>query len=100
MPKPPHLRRIIFTRLPPGIVNHLMDRIRSRKIGPEDISRLKVWMNSKPVAPDKEYWYKDFGTFKIVGEGVYPKTVLEPQMKVYGIRIAHLEMVETVLGGE
>ena len=30
---------------------------------------------SEPEAPDGA-WYKDFGSFKICGEGEYPKTFL------------------------
>ena len=32
------------------------------------------WL-SKPVAPEG-HWYKDFGSFKICGEGKYLKTFL------------------------
>jgi hypothetical protein len=33
------------------------------------------WRESDPEAPDG-LWYKDFGSFKICGEGKYPKTFL------------------------
>jgi hypothetical protein len=36
---------------------------------------LKAWRESNPDAPDG-LWYKDFGSFKICGEGKYPKTFL------------------------
>ena len=36
---------------------------------------LKAWRESNPDAPDGP-WYKDFGSFKICGEGKYPKTFL------------------------
>jgi hypothetical protein len=43
-------------------------------------SQQKTFTNSKrgesgPDAPDG-LWYKDFGSFKICGEGKYPKTFL------------------------
>ena len=41
----------------------------------EDLYRLKEWRESEPDAPDGP-WYKDFGSFKICGEGRYPKTFL------------------------
>jgi hypothetical protein len=41
----------------------------------EDLYQLKLWRESEPDAPDGER-YKDFGTFKICGEGKYPKTFL------------------------
>jgi hypothetical protein len=31
---------------------------------------------TNPVAPEGK-WYKDFGSFKLCGEGAYPKTFLE-----------------------
>ena len=32
-------------------------------------------MESKPEVPDGD-WYKDFGSFKICGQGPFPKTFL------------------------
>jgi hypothetical protein len=61
--------------LPPAIRDHLFDRLRERKITAEDLYTLKRWRESEPVAPDGP-WYKDFGSFKICGEGQYPKTFL------------------------
>jgi hypothetical protein len=36
---------------------------------------VKAWRESGPDAPGG-LWYKDFGSFKICGEGKYPKTFL------------------------
>jgi hypothetical protein len=41
----------------------------------EDLYQLKLWRESEPEAPEG-VWYKDFGSFKICGEGKYPKTFL------------------------
>jgi len=41
----------------------------------EDLYKLKLWRESEPEAPDGP-WYKDFGSFKICGEGEFPKTFL------------------------
>ena len=46
-----------------------------RRISVDDLNLLRVWMESKPEAPDGP-WYKDFGSFKLCGEGSYPKTFL------------------------
>jgi hypothetical protein len=67
--------RIQWTGLPPALHDHLFDRVRERKITAEDLYQLKVWRESEPDAPDG-LWYKDFGSFKICGEGKYPKTFL------------------------
>ena len=61
--------------LPAALRDHLFDRLRERKISADDLYRLKEWRESEPVAPEGE-WYKDFGTFKLCGEGQYPKTFL------------------------
>lgn len=53
----------------------VFDRLREREISAEDLYRLKQWRESEPEAPDS-LWYKDFGSFKICGEGKYPKTFL------------------------
>jgi hypothetical protein len=67
--------KIQWTDLPPALRDHLFERLRERKITPEDLYKLKTWRESEPDAPDGP-WYKDFGTFKICGEGQYPKTFL------------------------
>jgi len=36
---------------------------------------LKLWREAEPEAQEG-LWYKDFGSFKICGEGKYPKTFL------------------------
>lgn len=67
--------KILWSGLPPALRDHLFDRLRERKISAEDLYRLKVWRESEPDAPEGP-WFKDFGTFKICGEGRYPKTFL------------------------
>ena len=67
--------KIQWAGLPPALRDHLFERLRERKIAAEDLFRLKEWRESEPNAPDGP-WYKDFGTFKICGEGQNPKTFL------------------------
>ena len=67
--------KIQWVGLPPALRDHLIDRLRERKITAEDLYRLKEWRESEPDAPDGP-WYKDFGSFKICGAGQYPKTFL------------------------
>ena len=67
--------RIQWTDLPPALREHLFDRVRERKIDAEDLWLLKQWREFEPEAPDGP-WYKDFGSFKVCGEGKYPKTFL------------------------
>jgi hypothetical protein len=67
--------KIQWTDLPPALRDHLFDRVRDRKITAEDLYQLKLWRESEPDAPEGD-WFKDFGSFKICGEGKYPKTFL------------------------
>jgi hypothetical protein len=60
--------KIQWTGLPPALRDHPFDRLRERKITAEDLYRLKLWRESGPEAPDG-LWYKDFGSFKVCGEG-------------------------------
>jgi hypothetical protein len=64
-----------WPRIPAPIRNHLIDRMRDRNINLDDLNHLRIWLESKPNVPAGP-WYKDFGTFKLCGEGKYPKTFL------------------------
>jgi hypothetical protein len=67
--------KIRWTNLPPSLRQHLFDRVVERQISAEDLYKLKLWRESEPEAPAGP-WYKDFGSFKICGEGELPKTFL------------------------
>jgi hypothetical protein len=62
-----------WSRLPEAIRDHLVERMRGRKISLSDLNQLRVWIESKPDVPEG-LWYKDFGSFKLCGENQYPKT--------------------------
>ena len=64
---------IKWTDLPPQLRQHLFDRAKSRKITMEDLFALQEWQRHSPEVP-RGGWYKDFGSFKLCGEGEYPKT--------------------------
>ena len=66
---------IQWTDLPLALRDHLFERLRERKIKAEELYQLKLWRESEPEAPEGE-WYKDFGSFKICGEGNFPKKFL------------------------
>jgi hypothetical protein len=67
--------KIEWAKLPTPLLDHLFERRAERKITTEDLYRLKEWRDSAPDAPDGP-WFKDFGSFKLCGEGKYPKTFL------------------------
>lgn len=64
-----------WAELPPNVRQHLVDRMRDRAITIDDLNQLRLWIASEPDVPDGD-WYKDFGSFKICGEGKFPKTFL------------------------
>ena len=67
--------KIQWSDLPEALRKHLLLRLRDRQVTEEDLLRLMEWRRSDPEAPEGP-WYKDFGTFKICGEGRFPKTFL------------------------
>lgn len=67
--------KIQWPNLPAALRQHLFERLEERKITVEDLYELKLWRESGPDAPEG-LWYKDFGSFKICGEGKFPKTFL------------------------
>ena len=75
-----------WSRIPPAIRDHLIERMRDRDIRIEDLNRLRLWLESKPNVPDGP-WYKDFGTFKLCGEGRYPRTFLLSGQAASGERL-------------
>jgi hypothetical protein len=65
----------IWDNFPPAVRQHLIERMRERRITIADLNQLRLWIESRPFVPEGE-WYKDFGSFKLCGEGPYPKTFL------------------------
>ena len=64
-----------WSRIPVGIRDHLVDRMRDRCVSLDDLNRLRGWLETGPIVPEG-HWFKDFGSFKLCGEGKYPKTFL------------------------
>lgn len=54
--------RIQWTDLPPALREHLIERVRERKLTAEDLYALKLRRETRPDAPDGP-WFKDFGSF-------------------------------------
>jgi len=64
-----------WPRIPAAIRGHLTERMRDRNISLDDLNQLRIWLETKPTVHTGS-WYKDFGSFKLCGEGKYPKTFL------------------------
>ena len=67
--------KIQWLNLPVSPRQHLFDRAKERDISMQDIFALEEWRRHAPEVPDGP-WYKDFGSFKLCGEGRYPRTFL------------------------
>jgi len=75
-----------WDQLSAAIRQHLVDRMRDRRITLADLNALRLWMESQPEVPAGE-WHKDFGSFKLCGEGSYPKTFLLRGQAARGTRL-------------
>jgi len=64
-----------WPRIPAALHDHLIDRMRDRNISLDDLNRLRRWLETGPNVPTGP-WFKDFGSFKLCGQGKYPKTFL------------------------
>ena len=64
-----------WSRLPPAVRDHLVERMHDRNISLDDLNHLRLWMETTPEVPGGP-WYKNCGSFILCGEGRYPKTFL------------------------
>jgi hypothetical protein len=62
-----------WPRIPAAIRDHLVERMHARNVGP-DLNRLRVRLETGPNVPEGP-WFKDFGWFKLCGEGNYPTDI-------------------------
>jgi hypothetical protein len=67
---------IQWTKLSKGVKQHLMDRLKDRRITASDLQALQEWIAHSPHVPSGK-WYKNFSTFKVCGQGDTPLTFLE-----------------------
>jgi hypothetical protein len=67
--------RIQWRDLFPELLRHLFDRAKEREISMDDLFAPEEWRKQSPDAPEGR-WFKNFGSFKLCGEGQYPKTFL------------------------
>jgi len=74
------------TNLPPALRDHLFERLRERKITTEgslsaqSVERVGARCSGRAVV-------KDFGSFKICGEGQFPKTFLLRDQSAKGSKL-------------
>src|SRR6476620_221547 len=66
----PNIRR---RSLPPALLHHLLDRIRSREISASQIGLFADWLDTEPDVPNGK-WFKRFPAVTVCGEGELVKT--------------------------
>ena len=76
----PRVRRSGF---PPGLFQHLMDRVRDRIIPASQIQLLANWLDSEPTVPPTA-WFKRFPGMTVCGDGELVKTFLLPGQIPWG----------------
>ena len=75
-----------WARFPEALRRHLIERMSDRRITLTDLNQLRLWVEANPEVPVGN-WYKDFGSFKLCGEGAYPKTFLLPGQPARGTKL-------------
>jgi hypothetical protein len=68
----PEIRR---RNLPPALLDHLLDRVRSREISPDQLGEFAQWLDTAPKVPTGR-WFKRFAGMADCGEGSLIKTFL------------------------
>ena len=72
--------------LPPALLQHLLERIQSRKIPATQLELLATWLDTEPDVPDGE-WYKRLSGMTVCSEGELIKTFLLPGQAPKGKRV-------------
>lgn len=80
----PRVRR---QNVPPALLQHLLDRVQSRKIPASQLELLAKWLDGEPEVPDGQ-WYKRFSAMTVCGEGELIKTLLLPGQAPKGQNVA------------
>ena len=78
--------RIRWTALPQGVREHLLARTRERELSASDLAALLEWIKTDPEVPEGPWW-RDFGSFKLAGEGRFPRTFLARDQVAFGRKL-------------
>lgn len=79
----PKIRR---HNLPPALLGHLLDRIRSREISAEQLGLLADWLDTEPDVPEGK-WFKRFSGMTVCGESELVKTFLTANQTPIGTEV-------------
>ena len=79
----PKIRR---QNLPPALLQHLLDRIRSREISADQLGLFAEWLDTEPEV-SQEKWFKRFPGMIVCGQGDLVKTFLSAKQVPVGKEI-------------
>lgn len=65
----PKIRR---QNVPPGLLNHLLDRITERQISANQLEQFADWLVTEPEVPEGS-WFKRFREMIVCGEGEWSR---------------------------
>src|SRR5438034_10647037 len=85
--KPATMPRIRRQNLPPTLLHHLLDRIRSREISADQLGLFAEWLDTEPKVPN-EKWFKRFPAMTVCGQGDLVKTFLTADQLPIGKEIS------------
>ncbi len=74
------------TNVPKRLLEHLLDRIRSREVTAEDLEALAAWLDTKPEVPAGD-WFKRFPSMTVCGKGALVRTFLTEDQSPIGHEI-------------
>jgi hypothetical protein len=69
--------------IPPALLWHLSDRVKTRDISIGDLQRFLAWLSKIPEVPTGP-WFRRFSTFVVCGQGVWVKTFLAADQTAVG----------------
>jgi hypothetical protein len=83
----PKIRRRNF---PPALLDHLLERIRSREISPQELGEFAEWLDTEPEVPAAD-WFKRFPGMIVCGRGELVKTFLRVGQVAVGQEVGTLK---------
>ncbi len=72
--------------VPKRLLDHLLDRVRSREVAVDDLVALAAWLDTDPEVPTGD-WYKRFPSMIICGRGALVKTFLSADQSPVGAEL-------------
>lgn len=72
--------------VPQPLLDHLLDRVRSREVAVDDLEAVAEWLDTDPEVPIGD-WYKRFPSMIICGRGALVKTFLSADQSPLGVEL-------------